>query len=96
MPVKGNVILKVPDQSRVGRQRLVIMGKEPAVTLRSNVEKVCVEVQPPTIQNPVADDERFYNALMVKDHEALKLDYEVTKTLPKILRDSGLKVTASY
>ncbi|MDD1766749.1 MAG: 2Fe-2S iron-sulfur cluster-binding protein, partial [Candidatus Methanomethyliaceae archaeon] len=38
--IRGHVVVRVPDQSRVGRQRLVIMGKEPPVALRENVEKI--------------------------------------------------------
>lgn len=92
--VMGNVTIRVPDQSRVGRQRLVIMGKEPAVKIGSNVQKVYVEMSPPTIIDTTADDLRFYSALALKGFRSLKLDYMAGKKLPALLRESDWKATA--
>jgi len=93
--VQGNVLVRVPDQSRVGRQRLVIMGKEPPVRIRPNVEKVYVEMSPPTLHDPKADDERLLDALSAMGHGGLGVDFLVTKALPKILRQAGWKVTVT-
>ncbi|MCQ8891937.1 MAG: 2Fe-2S iron-sulfur cluster-binding protein, partial [Candidatus Methanosuratincola sp.] len=46
--IEGEVTIRVPDQSRVGKQRLVIMGKEPPVRIMSNVEKLYLELSPPS------------------------------------------------
>jgi uncharacterized 2Fe-2S/4Fe-4S cluster protein (DUF4445 family) len=93
--VLGNVTVRVPDQSRVGRQRLVIMGKEPPVKVRPNVEKVFVEMAPPTLHDPRADDERLLAALSAMGHKGLGVDYLVAKALPKTLRGGGWKVTVT-
>ncbi len=92
--VKGNVTIRVPDQSRVGRQRLVIMGKEPTIKIRSNVEKVYLEIAPPTLHDTVADDRRLYAALAAKGVEDVKLDYRIGTKLPGTLRASNWKATA--
>ena len=93
--VRSNVVLRVPDQSRVGRQRLVIMGKEPAVKIKSNVKKIFVQIKPPTLQSPVADDESLFAALAANGYGKLTIDYEVAKKLPRILRESEWGVTAT-
>lgn len=93
--VMGDVVVRVPDQSRAGRQRLVIMGKEPPVTLKQNVEKVYVELVAPTLQDPMADDERLFKALAEKGYSGLKTDFIITKELPKVLRKSGWKATVT-
>ncbi|MDD1775948.1 MAG: ASKHA domain-containing protein [Candidatus Methanomethylicus sp.] len=91
--VRGNVILKVPDQSRVGRQKLVIMGKEPPVVVKSNIRKIFLELQPPTLLKPIADDENLLSALALKGDENLRLNYTTVKKIPRVLRESGWKVT---
>lgn len=91
----GDVVVRVPDQSRAGRQRLVIMGKEPPVILKQNVEKVYVELVAPTLQDPLADDERLFKALAEKGYSGLKADFIITKELPKVLRKSDWKATVT-
>ncbi|MCQ5376638.1 MAG: ASKHA domain-containing protein [Candidatus Methanomethylicia archaeon] len=93
--VLGNVTVKVPDQSRVGRQRLVIMGKEPRVEIRSNVQKLFLEIPPPTLHDLVADDERLMQAIAAKTGKKPKLDYILSKIAPRILREGEFNVTAT-
>ncbi len=92
--VKGNVTIRVPDQSRVGRQRLVIMGKEPPVKIRSNAEKVYLELVPPTLHDTVADDIRLYSSLGSKGVLDVRLDYRIATKIATILRRADWKVTA--
>uniref|UniRef100_A0A7C3J3V1 DUF4445 domain-containing protein n=1 Tax=Candidatus Methanomethylicus mesodigestus TaxID=1867258 RepID=A0A7C3J3V1_9CREN len=93
--VLGNVTVKVPDQSRVGRQRLVIMGKEPRVEIKSNVQKLFLEIPPPTLHDLVADDERLMQAIAAKTGKKPKLDYLLSRVAPRILREGEFKVTAT-
>ncbi|HPC28066.1 MAG TPA: 2Fe-2S iron-sulfur cluster-binding protein, partial [Candidatus Methanomethylicus sp.] len=83
--VKGNVTVRVPDQSRVGRQRLVIMGKEPPIKIRSNVEKVYLEIDPPTLHDTVADDIRLYAALGSRGILNARLDYRIGTKITEML-----------
>ncbi len=92
--VKGNVTIRVPDQSRVGRQRLVIMGKEPPIKIRSNVEKVYLEMDPPTLHDTVADDIRLYAALGSKGILNARVDYRTGTKITEMLRAANWKATA--
>lgn len=93
--IRGHVVVRVPDQSRVGRQRLVIMGKEPPVALRENVEKIYLELNAPTLHDPRADDERILEALYAKGYKDLKVDHLIGKALPKVAREGGWKITVT-
>ncbi|MCX8181971.1 MAG: ASKHA domain-containing protein [Candidatus Methanomethyliaceae archaeon] len=93
LTVQEDVTVQVPEQSRVGRQRLVIMGKEPPVALNPNVKKVYVEVAPPSLHDPEGDDVRIAKVLAAMGLDPVLIDYEIIKKMPKILRDGGWKVT---
>lgn len=93
--VESDVVVRIPDQSRLGRQRLVIMGKEPPVPLISNVEKIYLEVGAPTLCDPKADDGRLIRALEAKGFSSLRLDLAIARSLPRLLREGGWKVTAT-
>jgi len=93
--IRGHVVVRVPDQSRVGRQRLVIMGKEPPVALKENVEKIYLELNAPTLHDPRADDERILEALYAKGYKDLKVDHLIGKALPKVAREGGWKITVT-
>jgi uncharacterized 2Fe-2S/4Fe-4S cluster protein (DUF4445 family) len=93
--IRGHVVVRVPDQSRVGRQRLVIMGKEPPVALKENVEKIYLELDAPTLHDPRADDERILEALYAKGYKDLKVDHLIGKALPKVAREGGWKITVT-
>lgn len=92
--VEGDVKVRVPDQSRVGKQRLVIMGKEPAVGLKCNIEKIYLELPPPSLEDPTADDKRLLSGLAAKGYAGLQIEAVAAKEFPRILRESGWKVTA--
>lgn len=93
--VEGDVMIRVPDQSRVGKQRLVIMGKEPPVQIMSNVEKVYIELCPPSLEDPTADDERLLAGLAAMGYPNLTIDTPAAREMPRILREAGWKVTAA-
>lgn len=92
--VEGDVTIRVPDQSRVGKQRLVIMGKEPPVQITSNLEKVYLELDAPSLEDPTADDERLLAGLAARGYSNLTIDTTVAREMPGILREAGWKVTA--
>ncbi|MDI9608828.1 MAG: ASKHA domain-containing protein [Candidatus Verstraetearchaeota archaeon] len=92
--IEGDVTIRVPDQSRVGKQRLVIMGKEPPVQIMSNIEKVYLELYAPSLEDPTADDERLLAGLSSRGYSNLTIDTTVSREMPRILREAGWKVTA--
>ncbi|MEM1855984.1 MAG: 2Fe-2S iron-sulfur cluster-binding protein, partial [Candidatus Methanomethylicaceae archaeon] len=48
LKVYDNLIIGVPNQSRIGKQKLVIMGVEPPIKINPNVKKFYFEITPPS------------------------------------------------
>ncbi|MCD6409292.1 MAG: DUF4445 domain-containing protein [Candidatus Verstraetearchaeota archaeon] len=93
--VYGDVAVKIPEYSRTGKQKLVIMGVEPPRPLKPAVRKIYVELPPPTLEDPLADDLRLINALREKGFEVEEIDPEILVKLPDLLREAGWKITAT-
>ena len=64
--VYGDIVVNVPEYSKTGKQKLVITGVEPPLPLKPAVRKIYVELPPPTLEDPLADDLRLINALKEK------------------------------
>jgi uncharacterized 2Fe-2S/4Fe-4S cluster protein (DUF4445 family) len=93
-PVLSSIIVKIPENSRTGRQRLQIEGIETPVVLEPFVEKYFLELSRPSLQDPKPDVERLLDGLQSqKGLRNLKIDFAVLQSLPSILRDSDWKVT---
>ncbi|RSN72845.1 MAG: ferredoxin [Thermoproteota archaeon] len=91
------VLVLVPERSRVGKQRLQTEGFEvPVMRFNPAVRKYFIEMSPPTLENATFDDEMVIKAL-AQHYNLLDVDfhYEVLRFLPKVLRDSNWKITVT-
>lgn len=92
--VKGQLIVKIPEESRTGRQRLQVEGIETPVKLEPLIRKYFVKLPSPTLQDPRSDVDRLLDELRVQHGLTnLKVSYSLLQRLPLILRDSEWKVT---
>ena len=92
----GNLLVEIPRESQVRRQRLSVLGIERKVPLGPSISKHVVELPVPTLQDVTADLERLQAALKSKYHlEDLSANYETLKKLPGVLRDKNWTVTAA-
>ncbi|MGQ9552229.1 MAG: ASKHA domain-containing protein [Candidatus Bathycorpusculaceae bacterium] len=92
--VKGQLIVKIPEESRTGRQRLQVEGIETPVKLEPLIRKYFVKLPSPTLQDPRSDVDRLLDELRVQHGlTKLKVSYSLLQRLPLILRDSEWKVT---
>jgi len=90
----GKVIVEVPFESRVGKQKLAVSGMEAKVEFNPNVKKYFLEVSHPTLSDFKPDFERIIEALNVKHNLNIeRISYYALKNLPITLRNSGFKVT---
>ncbi|MBS7624714.1 DUF4445 domain-containing protein [Candidatus Bathyarchaeota archaeon] len=92
--IKGPLPVRIPEESRTGRQRLQIEGIETPVYLEPSVKKYFIEVPPPNLQDIRSDVDRLIDTLREKyGLENLAIEYAILKDLPLVLRESGWKVT---
>jgi uncharacterized 2Fe-2S/4Fe-4S cluster protein (DUF4445 family) len=107
--VDGDVVVSIPEESRLGSgqilldrdaERLADLGAGyPAGSrfrLDPLVKKFYLALEPPTIDNNLADHERVYQAIRQSEKRfALQTGFAALRALPGILREAGWKVTAT-
>ncbi len=92
----GGIRVEVPDESRIGQQRLLAAGAEVKVTPRPAVRKVFIRIEPPSLEDVRSDADRLLEAIAGKGSEnPLDIDYRLLRDLPHRLRSGQWAVTAS-
>lgn len=92
----GPVVVKIPESSRMGKQKLVILGFEPQVTIAPSIRKLCLEIEKPTLDKPEADDIRLLRKLLEQGYGPnIRISYTAVKKLPIALRSCDGKVTVT-
>ncbi len=64
----------------------------------SLVKKVCLKLEPPSMDDNVADHERLYQAIMMKqgiELNVMQTGYRILKKLPEVLRQNDWTVTVT-
>ena len=93
--IKDEIIVKVPEYSRTGRQRLQIEGIETPIKLDPVIKKYYIELEVPTLEDPRADSDRIIDYLHIKFNLSnLSLDYHLIRNLANYVRDADWKFTA--
>lgn len=92
--LKGDVTVKIPDESRTGKQKLVVMGVEPEIRFNPPIKKFYLELGRPTIHDRISDDLRLIYALKEKGTDLKKMDFAAALKLPDMIRKADWKVTA--
>lgn len=95
--VLSDVAVKVPEYSRTGRQRLVILGYEPPLTLKPCIKKVYVRLEEPSLGRVEADDSKLLAKLFEVGEASgdARLSYNAARKLADALRDGDWRVTVT-
>jgi uncharacterized 2Fe-2S/4Fe-4S cluster protein (DUF4445 family) len=91
---RGPIVVEVPQQSRVGQQRLLVKGLERPVQLTPSVRRLSVSLKKPSLLDVESDASRLLRALRRKSGEDIRIDYEALKRIPHALREGNWDVTA--
>jgi uncharacterized 2Fe-2S/4Fe-4S cluster protein (DUF4445 family)/NADPH-dependent glutamate synthase beta subunit-like oxidoreductase len=92
----GNIIVFVPEESRMGKQVVRKAAKEINIELKPAVKKYCVEMPKATLEDTRGDWERL-EAELEKEHglKNLTIDYQVLLTLQEVVRQGDWKITVT-
>src|SRR5512143_3221558 len=105
--VQSDLIVEIPEESRMQAKHKIATGakadellklmKSAGGCLESRIQRVYLEMTPPTIDDNISDYERLRRALDQAGYDAshLHLNYLALTRLPHILREGGWKVTVS-
>jgi uncharacterized 2Fe-2S/4Fe-4S cluster protein (DUF4445 family) len=105
--VKSDLIVEIPPESRMqakhkiatgaNMEELIKLMQQAGGCLESRISRVYVEINPPTIDDNIADYERLRRALDKAGFDAshLHMNYMMLSKLPHVLREGNWKVTVS-
>lgn len=92
---EGQISVEVPDESRIGQQRLLAGGIVVKVPLKPTVRKIFIQVEPPTLEDVRSDEERITAAIEKKTGPLdVRISYEALKEMPFVARKADWKLTA--
>jgi uncharacterized 2Fe-2S/4Fe-4S cluster protein (DUF4445 family) len=93
--ILGDIAIYLPRIS-TGQRRIQVGGFERNVAVKPLVGRYVIELEPPTLENPLADADRLLVALRTRAGvEIESVRVSLLKRLPKVLRDSGWRVTVT-
>jgi uncharacterized 2Fe-2S/4Fe-4S cluster protein (DUF4445 family) len=84
----------VPEETRLGDQKILTEGTGRDVPLDPNVRRASVHLPPPTVADQRADADRLLDTLAEKDLPDLTIDVKVLRELPEKLRTHDFHVSA--
>jgi uncharacterized 2Fe-2S/4Fe-4S cluster protein (DUF4445 family) len=105
--VLGDVAVEVPPETRteegqilidIDAQRFRALYQEEKISFRHEplVQKLSLELSPPTLHDNVADQQRLYREIRRhKNYPIMQMGLKVLRTLPKLVRQHHWKVTAT-
>ena len=92
--VNGNTVISVPPESRVENRKIQVTGYERTISPDPAVKKIHVCLAKPSLNDNAADLERLMAHLDYISPN-LKVEPEILRTLPNLLRESGWDVTVT-
>ena len=105
--VKSDLTVEIPPESRMqskhkiatgaNTEELIKLMQQAGGCLESRISHVYLEIDPPTIDDNIADYERLRRALDKAGFDAshLHMNYMMLSKLPRVLREGNWKVTVS-
>jgi uncharacterized 2Fe-2S/4Fe-4S cluster protein (DUF4445 family) len=93
--VRKDLLVTIPQESRIVARKLQLFGTEKRVKIETNVEKIHLTINEPTLEDLRSDLERLIEELKRSKRllKSLRVDYHVLKNLPDILRNKNWEVT---
>ncbi|MCX5654554.1 MAG: ASKHA domain-containing protein [Planctomycetota bacterium] len=85
--VEQDMRVVIPEETRLGDQKILTDGAGRAVPLAPNVRKVAVHLPPPSVEDQRSDADRLLDGLADGGLSGLAIDIKVTRELPERLRE---------
>ncbi len=95
---EDDVQIFIPESSLIQEQKILIESLGMETAFHPSVWKYYLELTPPTLEDPSPDLTRLVWAIQKRGGPAAEKIYaplEVLRSIPRVLRDSGWKVTAT-
>jgi uncharacterized 2Fe-2S/4Fe-4S cluster protein (DUF4445 family) len=83
----GQIVVTIPEESRVGHQRLVVEGYAPHFEVVPTISKIIVDLAAPEVKSESADSNQLLAALNERGLAANSLSLEAMRMLPEAMHD---------
>lgn len=93
--VKGDTVVLVPPESRIGIRKVQVEGMERPIKLDPAIKKLHLLLSKPTIHDVRPDFERLVDSLQKRQFTQVEIDHELLQILPNILRDAKWDITVT-
>lgn len=90
----GNMTVEIPLESRESVPDILVEGLGYEIDLDPVVNKYYLELEPPTLEDPVADMERLRKAITKTGLEISEEGWQTMQEAPALMRSSGWRITA--
>ncbi len=90
---KGDFVVFIPSESRIGKSKIQVEGMERPVRLNPAITKVRLQIAKPTLNDIRSDFERLIDLLHSKGFVNLEIEPALLEYLPKSLRDANWDIT---
>jgi len=90
---QSTIVVEVPHQSRVGKQRLLLKGLDTPVALRPSVTRLVIHLRKPSLTDVKADVERLLEAIRDQTGGESKVSYETLRQIPNAIREGNWTVS---
>ena len=84
--VRGDLRVVIPEETRLGDQKILTDGVSREVALEPNVRKVAVHLPPPAVSDQRSDADRLIDGLAEKGIDGAHIDIRIARELPERLR----------
>jgi uncharacterized 2Fe-2S/4Fe-4S cluster protein (DUF4445 family) len=85
--VRRDMRVVIPEETRLGDQKILTDGVGRSVALAPNVRKVALHLPPPSVQDQRSDADRLLDGLADEGLSGLEIGVKVVRELPGRLRD---------
>jgi len=91
---EGLIVIEVPLESQIDRQRLLLRGLEKKIKLQPAVRKISIRLKKPSLLDVAADVDRLLEAVESETGLKARIDYEAMKRVPHVVRRGEWHVSA--
>jgi uncharacterized 2Fe-2S/4Fe-4S cluster protein (DUF4445 family) len=92
---KGDFVVFIPSESRIGKSKIQVEGMDRFVKLDPVIAKVHLQMAKPTLCDIKSDFERLVDSLSFEGFSNLEIEPSLLENLPEILRDTKWDVTVT-
>jgi uncharacterized 2Fe-2S/4Fe-4S cluster protein (DUF4445 family) len=90
---KGDFVVFIPSESRIGKSKIQVEGMERPVKLNPAITKIHIQIEKPALNDIRSDFQRLVDLLHSKGFVNLQIEPALLEYLPKILRDANWDIT---